>query len=221
MSWGYVAAAVITAVGVGSAAEDQEDAAHAAAQAARRGVNRQETELEAFRRILSPYVEAGAGGEGVSGSLQATQELLGLRGADAQGRAISSLEASPLFTSMIQQGEDAILSNAAATGGLRGGNVQGALARYRPALLSSVINQQLDRYGQLTQIGQASAAGVGSAGIQTGQGVAASLEAAGANAANARLAQAQTYNQGFASLANLAGEYFGRQGSGGKSGGGF
>ncbi|WP_449405980.1 hypothetical protein [Massilia phosphatilytica] len=37
---------------------------------------------------------------------------------------------APRFQALQQQGNDAILANASATGGLRGGNVQGALGQF-------------------------------------------------------------------------------------------
>jgi hypothetical protein len=101
--------------------------------------------------------------------------LLGLGAPGAQQQAIAALQASPQFQALQQQGENAILQNASATGGLRGGNVQAALAQFRPALLSSLIEQQYGRLGGLTAIGQNAAAGVGNAGMSTGANVATLL----------------------------------------------
>ena len=42
------------------------------------------------------------------------------------------------------------MANAAATGGLRGGNTQRALAQFRPALLSQLINQRYEQLGGLS-----------------------------------------------------------------------
>ena len=55
---------------------------------------------------------------------------------------------------MVQQGQDAILQNASAIGGLRGGNTQAALAQFRPALLSQLIAEQYNRLGGLSSLGQ-------------------------------------------------------------------
>ena len=97
------------------------------------------------------------------GSLGAQEDLLGLNGADAQGRAISQIENSPYFSGLVKQGENAILQNASATGGLRGGNTQAALAQFRPNMLAAAIDQQYQRLGGLTSLGQNAAAGVGNA----------------------------------------------------------
>lgn len=114
------------------------------AQAASRA---QQAELEKAGALFQPYQEAG------TGSLQQQQALLGLLGPEAQKAAISSIQGSPQYQAMLQQGEQAILQNAAATGGLRGGNVQAALATFRPQLLSDLINQQYARLGGLTGLG--------------------------------------------------------------------
>jgi hypothetical protein len=58
-----------------------------------------------------------------------------------------------------------------ATGGLRGGNVQAALGQFQPQLLAQLIDQQYSRLGGLTSIGQNAAAGVGNAGMSTGNSI--------------------------------------------------
>lgn len=120
--------------------------------------------------VTQPATEAQAGYQQAGlGSLEAQQALAGLLGPEAQQAAIAQLEGSPQFQALAAQGEQAILANAAATGGVRGGNTQAALAQFRPALLSQLINEQ---YGRL--------AGISGMGAQAGQGlVSAGLGAAG------------------------------------------
>jgi len=117
----------------------------------------------------APIVQAQGGG-----ALQAYQDLLGLGTPGAQQQAIRGIESSPEYQALLRSGEEGILQNASATGGLRGGNTQGALAQFRPQLLSSLINQRLGQLGGLTQLGQASAAGQASsvANLLTQQGAA-------------------------------------------------
>lgn len=93
-----------------------------------------------------------------------------------QAGAIDSLKNSPLYQSLYENGEEAILQNGAATGGLRGGNIQGALAGFGRDTLSSVIQNQISNLSNLA------GSGLQAAGIQ-------------ANAANSRagsLAQLMT-----------------------------
>lgn len=125
------------------------------------------------------------------GSLSAQQDLLGLNGNDAQAAAIDALQNSPQFSSMAKQGENSILQNASATGGLRGGNTQDALSKFRPQLLNSLIDQQYNRLAGLTQVGQASAAGQATAAQNTGTNVSNLLADQGAATAGRYLAQGQ------------------------------
>ncbi len=50
---------------------------------------------------------------------------------------------SPAYQSMMQQGDDAILRNASATGGLRSGNTQQALAGNSQNVLNNLVQQQM------------------------------------------------------------------------------
>jgi len=113
---------------------------------------------------------------------------------DPQKEAIAQLEGSAAFQALARQGEEGILQNASATGGLRGGNVQGALAQFRPALLNQFIEQQYNRLGGLTKIGQASAAGVGAAGQEAATNIGTALTASGQAQAGNALAQGTAFN---------------------------
>jgi len=122
-----------------------------------------------------------------------------------QQQAVSGIENNPMFQAFARQGEEGILQNASATGGLRGGNVQGALAQFRPALLNQFIEQQYGRLGGMAQIGQASAAGVGAAGVNSASSIADLLGQAGAARAGAALGQGRAYSQPFNLLSTLGG----------------
>lgn len=187
MSWVAAAVAGATLVtGVYSANKQGKAADKAAkgqAAAADAGIEEQRRQFDAIQKLLEPYTQAG------TGALAAQQNLIGLGGADAQKAAIDALQNSPQFAALTQQGENAILQNASATGGLRGGNTQSALAQFRPAALAQMIEQQYGRLGGLTSIGQNAAAGVGNAGLQTGANIAQLLQQQGAALAGGALAQ--------------------------------
>lgn len=142
---------------------------------------------------------------GTMGSLQQQQDLLGLNGADAQGRAISGIENSPYFSGLVKQGENAILQNASATGGLRGGNTQGALAQFRPQMLAAAIADQYQRLGGLTSLGQNAAAGVGNAGQNAANANSALLGQVGAAQAGGILGQAAGQVQGINGISSAFG----------------
>src|SRR5689334_2492332 len=139
MPWGYAAVAVGTIAAGAMSANAQKDAASEASAAQRvssaAGIAEQQRQFDAVQKLLSPYVNAG------TSSLTQQQNILGLNGAGAQQQAISAIQNSPQFATLQKQGEQSLLSNASATGGLRGGNLQGALAQFSPSLLSQLIEQ--------------------------------------------------------------------------------
>jgi hypothetical protein len=165
-----------------NAAEEASGAQRDASQAAIEEQRRQQAETE---RLLAPYMQAG------QGALGQQQALLGLGGPEAQRAAIAQLEQSPQFQAMMQQGEEAILQNASATGGLRGGNTQAALAEFRPAMLSQLIQQQMAQLGGLSAMGQQGAMGAAGYGQQSAANVGTQLGLMGQAQAGAALAQGQ------------------------------
>lgn len=211
-------AAVAAAAAIGGAvisSNAQGDAADTAAgaqvQSTQMGTAEQRRQFDAVRQLLNPYVNAG------TGALNAQQNLIGLNGAGAQQTAITSLQNSPQFTSMLKSGENSILQNASATGSLRGGNTQAALAQFSPQLLAQVIESQYGKLGGLTSIGQNAAAGVGNAGMQTGNAISALLQQQGAAQAGAALANGRAQSQMINGIAGGIGTIAGMGGFGGTS----
>jgi hypothetical protein len=183
------------------------DAAAIQSGAAEAGIAEQRRQFDAMRELLKPYTEAGLP------ALEAQQAFLGLQGPEAERAAIERIRGGETFQALASQGEEALLQRASATGGLRGGNIQGALAQFRPQLLSSLIEQQYGRLGGLTTMGQRSAAGVGAAGMETGTNVANLLAQQGAARAGGELGEAKAYGQ----LFNLPAQFLGMQMGAGKT----
>ena len=196
-----MATAVIGSAVVGGVVQSKaaKTAAAAQTQAADKGIREQRRQFDRVQRLLNPYVKAGGKG------LRQQMALGGMSGRKEQRRAISAIERGAEFEELTRQGEEAILQNASATGGLRGGNTQGALAQFRPQVLSSLINQQYGRLGGLTSMGQNAAAGVGNAGMQTGANVANLYGQQGAAAAGSAMAQGQAFGNVMGSINQYAG----------------
>lgn len=209
MSW--VAAAVIGGSVVGGAISSRsqrrasDSASEAQMYASDRSIEAQERALEKLREQLAPYMNAGVEG------LQGQRDLLGLGlGAPgAQEAAIQKIAQGDQFKALTAEGENAILQNASATGGLRGGNTQGTLAQFRPQLLNQLIEQQYNRLGGLTSLGQNAAAGVGNAGIATGQGIARSFGDIGAAQAGNALAHGRASAQMWGGISGSFGQLAG------------
>lgn len=189
MSWGLTAVAGATLVGGYMSSRSASKAAGKAADAQSRAADAQiaesQRQFDQIQALLQPYTDAGYRG------LTGQQDLLGVNGAEAQQKAISALESSPTMQALTQQGETSILQNASATGGLRGGNVQAALAQFRPQLLSQLIQQQYSNLGGLVSVGQNAATGVGNAGQNSSNQIIGALGQQGASQAGAALAQGQ------------------------------
>lgn len=185
--------------GAKQAGEAAEQAGQLQYQASMAGVEEQRRQFDKLVELMAPYVAAGEGG------MAGQQALVGLKGPEAQQQAISALEQSPEFASLVQQGENALLQQASATGGLRGGNTQAALAQFRPQILSALIEQQYGRLGGLTKIGQASAAGQAAAGMETGSNVANLLQQGGAAQAGAAIAAGSVPRQTFGDILKIGG----------------
>jgi hypothetical protein len=103
----------------------------------------------AFNKIeagFTPYTDAGLA------ALMGQQDLLGMNGQQAQAKAYQGIEGGQ-YKELARQGEDALLQNAAATGGVRGGNVAGALAQFRPSMLQALIEKQFNNLSGLRDTG--------------------------------------------------------------------
>lgn len=184
----------IQASAAGKASKAQQDAAD-------RGIEEQRRQFEAVQELLRPYVEAG------QPALTQQQALIGLGGPEAQRAAIQAIESGEIFQARARQGEEALLQAASATGGLRGGNIQGALAQFRPQMLQNEIDTQYARLAGLTTLGQQSAAGVGTAGLETGQRIAGLETQIGQARSGADLAR----GRGLSSVFNLPSQFLGSQ----------
>lgn len=183
-----------------------------AARRQRRGLsNATRTQQEMFERtqeLLRPFVDRGTLALGEQGA------FLGLDGPEAEQAAVDRLTQSPTFQSMLDQGEEAILANASATGGLRGGNTQRALATFAPQLLNQQIQTRLANLGDIVGTGANAAARTGSFGQNAASQIAANQTAIGQTRAGAAMATGQTY----ANLLNTAGSLAALSGFGGGGG---
>ena len=130
--------------------------------------------------------------------------MLGLNGFDKQQGAIGNIENSPFFKSQYQQAENALLQNASATGGLRGGNFQEALADNRSNLPFGNVQQQLQNLSGVASNGQNAAAGLGGQGMAHGQNIAQGYGDIGQAKAGYQLAKGQI-NQGLLNFGLKAG----------------
>ena len=147
------AISAVTAIGGGLlGANAQKKAANRAAdaqsQAAQLSIDEQRRQFDLIQENIKPYLETGQSG------LLEQKNLLGLSGNTAQSQAINNIMSSSMFNELNTQGQNALLQTAAATGGLRGGNTQAALAQFTPQLLNQLIASRYANLGGLSLMGQ-------------------------------------------------------------------
>lgn len=102
-----------------------------------RGIGAENAQYDQSRSDFMPWMNFGQSALGQLG------DLLGMNGNDATAKAIAALKQSPIFTSLFNTGQEAVLQNASATGGLRGGNAERSLYELGNNTLAQVMQQQI------------------------------------------------------------------------------
>lgn len=187
-------------------------ASQAQQQASQQGMAEQKRQFDALQQLMKPYVQSG------TNALSGQNDLLGLNGFGKQQGAIDNIENSPFFKSQYQQAENALLQNASATGGLRGGNMQEALADNRSNMLFGNVQQQLQNLSGAAANGQSAAAGLGGQGLTFGNNMAQGYGDIGQAQAGYQLAKGQV-NSGLFNTALKGGMMAFGGGLGGLGGG--
>lgn len=200
MTWAAVANIGATVVGGVMQNNAAGNAADAAAGGSKDAMLMQMQTMDRLSKMLKPYRKAGE--KGLGGQL----DLLGLNGNDAQAAAIKALEGSPQFTSLVKSGENALLQNASATGGLRGGNTSAALAQFRPQMLSQIIESQYGKYAGLSALGENAAAQTGNNMTNSTNQISALMANAGQIQGQGIIAQGQSYADMFGGIAKGLGQ---------------
>jgi hypothetical protein len=189
----------------GASAKKKAAGQAAAAQmaAAQQGIDRVTATDDATQANLAPYTQAG------TKALGGISDLLGLNGDPAQGTSIEALQNSPLYQSLFRTGQNTVLANASATGGLRGGNIQHSLANFGSDTLAQVIQQQLSNLGGLSTQGANTAISGGQISSNAAQAIAELLAGKGAAQAGGILGKANATAAQYGAIGNGIGDLFG------------
>lgn len=123
-----------------------------------KAIGEQQRQFDLTRSDFSPYLETGKKGLGGLG------DLIGINGTEKWQAAIDALEESPLYQTLFRNGEEALLQNASAIGGIRGGNTARGLADFGADTLTQVIQNQLAQLGGLAGMGMGSTEAVANFG---------------------------------------------------------
>lgn len=207
--WGAILGAGASILGSVFGSRSQAKSADKASQAqqdlTRESIAEQRRQFDHIQGLLSPYVQSG------NNALVQQNDLMGLNGFEKQQNAINNLNNSPFLQSAYRQAENALLQNASATGGLRGGNLQSALADNRMNMLNQAYNNQIQNLGGLVSIGQNAGAGVGNAGANFANNVAGLNQNLGQALAGGILANGQAKAGLWNTIGGLGTAYFGKK----------
>ncbi|MFK7336392.1 DNA transfer protein p32 [Acinetobacter baumannii] len=197
-------------------AKAQKEAGNQMVDASNRATDVQKQMFDQMRQDQQPYMNAG------TDALKSLMGGMGENGQFMQTYNGQDIYNDPSYQFRLNQGLDAVQSGAAAAGGLLSGATQKALANYGQNFASQEYQNAYNRfnadqtntYNRLSNIvglGQNAAAGVGNAGIQTGQAIANNTMAgANAQAAGTIAAGNQRANdfQTMLGLANTAAKFY-------------
>lgn len=169
--------------------------------------------LDLIGRGLEPFVDPGIG------AFQTQAAQSGALGPEAQREAFAAFMASPGQDFLRDQGERALLRNAAAIGGIGGGNVREELTRRGIGFAAQDFGNQFDRLGSLSRIGaDLTRSGVlqGSQNIfQTGGALAGGRTRFGENVAGGRTRAGEAIAGQVAGTTSALADLLERQGTGG------
>lgn len=189
---GSIAGGLISSSGTSDAAAAQQQESQAA-------IGEQQREFNITQQNFAPYLQAGTGALGSLGT------LLGLNGNGPLQSAINNLKASPLYTSLYNTGNETILQDASATGGLRGGNTQRSLADFGSSLLSSVIQNQIGNLSGIAGMGEGATGSLGVLGQNNANSISSLLQSIGASRAGAATTNAGIWSGVTNNLAGMFG----------------
>jgi hypothetical protein len=186
-------------------------AASAQQKAAEAGISEQRRQFDITQEQMKPFREAGVS------ALEQQQALLGLGTPEEQQAAFAAFAETPGQKFLRDQQERALLRNAAAIGGLGGGNIRTALQQQAFGRAQTDIANQFARLGGLSGAGQQAAGLTGQFGQQTAANIANLQAAGGAARASGILGKQQAITGTIGNLMGAAGQ-FGMFGGGGGAG---
>ena len=186
----------------GSEASDaQKDASHAALT----------NEREMFNQIrgdLAPYRDTGAS------ALTQYANAMGLNGDAARDQFRTNFRADPGYGFAFDEGQRAVQGSAAARGGLLSGGAMRALQRTGQGMADQQYGSYLDRFMNLANMGQNSAALTGQFGSASSGRQGGYINDMGAARAGGYLAQGQAVNGAISNMLKTAGQLVGGGGFG-------
>jgi hypothetical protein len=180
-------------------------AAGAQSEAIQKAMEEIKKEFGVTEEQFAPFLQAATGGEGVTGALTRQQEFLGLRGPEAQQAAFTGFMESPGQAFLRQRGEQSLLRNASAMGGLGGGNIRQALQEQGIGFAAQQQSELQDRLAGMTGLGFQATQGLGGLRSQKAANIGQMLTGQGQARASGILGEQQGKASTASNLLNIAG----------------
>ena len=209
MPWGAAAAVAVGYISSKQQSKAAREAAEAQRLAAGGAVAEERRQFDISQEQFAPFREAGVS------ALEQQQALLGLSGVEAQQAAMSAFQESPGQAFLRERGEQALLRQTSAIGGLGGGQVRSELQRQGIGFAQQDLQNQLARLGSIAGQGQAVTANVAQLGAQSASNIGNLLTQSGQAQASGILGAQQARSQ----FAGMVGSGF-AGGAQSKAGGG-
>jgi hypothetical protein len=196
-------------------------AAEAQARATQQAIDTQNQMFRTIREDQAPYRQAG------SAALNQLMGLYGLGGIATPGYGDAVAPGAPDFSAFYEspdylfardQGEQAVLRNRAALGGLASGNTGAALQEFGQGLATQNLGNYRNTLMGLIQGGQGATNTLAQAGMATSQGVADSLAGQGNARASGIIGSSNALTGALGQIGGIAMDYFGGRPQAGRFG---
>ena len=204
MTWGNVAIAGASLVGGVMASKGASKGSKGQERAALAGIESEERMFEKGLELQAPYREAGYG------ALEGMQYMMSPEG---RAESLSNYYGSEEYQGLRGQEEERALRTGAATGNIRGGRTQAALANIAPQLGQNYLSNQYNQFTGLANMGMGAASQGAQAAGNVGGRISSLQQQQGQAYAGGQMAQANIWGNVAGTLGGLAYNYANKPGS--------
>jgi len=199
----WTAAAIVAASYISSRSSSRaaEGAANTQSEASDRAIDEQRRQFDVTNEQFRPYREAG------TSALTQQEALTGTAGPKAQQAYFDNFIESPGQQFIRKRQQRALLQNAAAIGGIGGGNVRTDLQEQAAGFAQQDIGNQFNRLASISGTGQTATQNTAQFGANTTNNISNLLQQQGQARASGILGQAQARNQFYNTVGQTAASY--------------
>lgn len=211
MPWAAAIGAGASLLGAYMSSNASSDAANTQANSANNATNAQLKMYNQNVDRLSPWV---SGGQNALGNLSGLLGSNGSNGVVTSPFTLQQFQESPGYQFQLQQGDQAILNNASALGGVNSGNTLKSLSSFNQGLANQDYQQALQNYTNwqnqlynmnagVANLGENAAAQTGSMGTQVANQIGSNMIGAGNALAAGQIGSSNAWANGLSNVGQL------------------